>query len=120
VSIESAIENGRRLVATTFLDTGRVERRSFVGDGAGGRIEAWIPIATIDCRFGTVIDTVPGRYVDATFGPETAPILCALGQDIKEGDHIVNVSNGDTWLVVGDKTPASNLAVAMRINARRV
>lgn len=120
MSIESAVEGGRRLVATTFLDAGRVDRRTLVSDGAGGQTATWPPIATIACRFGSVVDLMPGRYVDAAFGPETAVILCALEEDVKEGDHVVNLSNNDTWLVIGDKTPASKLAVSKRLLARRI
>jgi hypothetical protein len=120
VSIESAVASGRRLLATSFLDTGRVERRMLSGDGAGGQTETWVAVATVPCRFGTIVDQMPNRYVDTTYGPETAPILCALGTDVHEGDHFVNVTNGDVWLIIGDKTPASVLAVSMRLNARRV
>jgi len=120
VSIESAVESGRRLVATTLLDTGRIDRRVLSGDGAGGQTETWPTVGTMACRFGSVVDIMPGRYVDSTFGPETATILCGLDEDVREGDHIVNVSNGDIWLIIGDKTPASRLAVAKRLNARRV
>ena len=120
MSIQSAVASGRRLIATSFLDTGRIERRVLSGDGAGGKTDTWNPVKTISCRFGPVVDIMPGRYVDATHGPETAAILCDLDEDVREGDHIINISNNDVWLIIGDKTPASALAVSRRLNARRV
>jgi hypothetical protein len=121
VSVESAVEAGRRLLATTFLDTCRIERRTLGSDGAGGHTNAYAPIASgLPCRFGVPIDPQPYRQQDEVYGPPTASVLLTIGTDVLEGDHIVNEASNDVWLVVGNKTPASNLAVSVRVNVREV
>lgn len=121
MSIESAVEAGRRLVATTLLDSCRIERRTPVDDGAGGHTFAWLPVATVACRFGVIVDQHPVTAVETMFAPPTAPLLLPLGTDVLEQDRVINLGDdGKAWVVIGDKTPPSALAVTTRVTIRRL
>jgi hypothetical protein len=129
VSIEAAVESGRRLIATTLLDRGLVGHRVLVDDGSGGKMDSYVPDpAPTACRFGSLIDSPPGstganhsvvnEAVDSVYGPPTAQITFPLGTVVEEGDHVTNVADGSIWLVVGNKTPASAMSIALRILIR--
>lgn len=121
MSIEAAVESGRRLVATSLLDHCTVQRRTLTPDTSGGKTEAWGAVATaVACRFGSVVDPDPTMAQEAIHGPRTTTLLVALGQDIRRGDRVVNEATGSTWLVFSIKTADSNLAVVQRIQIREV
>lgn len=116
MSVDSIIASGRRLIATSLLDRGTIQRRTLTSDSTGGATAAWEAIAAaVACRFGSVIDPDPTKVLGVIEGPRTAVVLMGLGQDVKRGDRIVNDSSGSVWLVVGFKTADSNTAVAQRI-----
>ena len=116
MSVESAVESGRRLVATSLLDRGTILRRTLTPDSTGGTTASWATVAAaVACRFGSVIDPDPTKVLGVIEGPRTTVVLMGLGQDVKRGDLIVNDSSGSVWLVVGFKTADSNTAVAQRI-----
>lgn len=121
MSVESIVSAGRRLVATTFLDSSAIRRRTITGDGAGGRVEAWADLAVgVPCRFGSITDRDPQLVIDAVYGAPTASVLFEVGTDIRRGDHILNQATGRTWLVVGIRTADSNISTAERVLIREV
>ena len=106
MSIEPVIAAGRRLVATTLLDSATLLRRTLTGDGGGGRTESWLPLQTgVPCRFGTVRQEDPQQVVDAVYGAPTAQALLPLGTDVRRGDRLENEITGNVWLVTGLRTP---------------
>lgn len=121
MSVEAIVQAGRRLVATSLLDSATIKRRSIAGDGGGGQVESWVVVATaVESRFGTIVDPDPTVVVDAIYGPPTAAWMAPLGTDIRRGDRIVNEATGREWLAVGIKTADSNLAVVERVLIREV
>lgn len=121
MSIEAVIAAGRRLVATTYLDTCTVLRRSLTTDSSGGRTEVWAPVVTgVPCRFGTVRQEDPKQVVDAVYTPPTAQALLPLGTDVRRGDRLRNETSEVEWLVVGLRTPDSETAVTLRAMVREV
>jgi hypothetical protein len=121
VSVQAAVESGRRLLQSSFLDSCRIKRPTKSGDGGGG-VTTTYPLLKhgIPCRFGVPIDPLPNAQLGAIFSPPTAAILLPLGTDVKEGDHVENEKTGAVWLVIGNKTPESALAICTRINVREV
>jgi hypothetical protein len=121
VSIESVVQAGRRLVGTSLLDSAIIMRRTITNDAGGGQGESWSAVgAAVACRFGSVVDPDPTMVIDAVYGAPTAMALLPLGTDVRRGDHLVNTDTDRTWLVVGIKTPDSNLAVAERVLIREI
>ena len=121
MSVEAVVSSGRRLIATTLLDSGLIHRRALASDTTAGRTETWVPDGTaVACRFGTLVDPEPTMTLDAVYGPPTAQVLMPLGTPIERGDRIQNEATDTMWLVVGIKTAESNLAVVERFLIREV
>jgi hypothetical protein len=126
VSIESAVESGRRLVETTLLDTATIKRRAQVSDGAGGTTPTWTNHATaVPCRFGTPQDLKPdalhtARVADTVYAAATCLIIFAYGTDVMESDQIVNEATGKVWLVIGNVASQSAMATSARFTAREM
>lgn len=124
MSIESAVSAGRRLIATTLLDRCSVQRPTRVSDGGGGRTVTWATVATnVACRFGSVVDPQPGETAETIYSADTAVVMLPLAEEggpvVHEQDRITNLVAGDVWVVIGDKTAGSALAVVQRILVRR-
>ena len=118
MGIESIVESGRRIIATTFIDTCRIDRSTAVADGSGGMTLTWATVAAaVACRFGSVIDPDPTRQLGVIEGPQTTTVLMAIGTTVLRGDRIINLTSGKVWLAVGFKTADSASAVAQRILA---
>lgn len=127
MGFDSAVLAGRRLIGTTLVDLALPLRRRKASDGAGGQVEAFTadpgPVA---CRWSTVVDPMPIEQVEGSFGVPTAQVFFALDEDgmtvvnLREGDRLSNPADDSTWVVVGNKTPASGFAVVDRVLIREV
>ena len=92
MSIESIVASGRRLIETTFLDTGVISDRELVRDTKGGTKQTWTPrgSATV-CRFVALTDDLPQIEGGTAFGVPTAVWLAPLGTDAQEGDKVARI-----------------------------
>lgn len=121
MSIESIVASGRRLIETTFLDTGTVSDRTLVRDTQGGTKQTWTPRgSSVDCRFVAITDDVPQIEGGTAFGVPTAVWLAPLGTLVDEGDKVVNGVDGSTWIFTSNLTPPSELAISVRMGIREV
>lgn len=121
MSIESIIGAGRRLIETTFLDTGVISDRSLVRDTRGGVVQTWTPRGSATaCRFVGLTDDLPAIHGDTAFGVPTASWLAPVGTDVDEGDKVVNGVDGSTWIFTSNITPPSELAICVRMGIREV
>lgn len=119
MSIEAAIESGRRVIATTLLDTCTIERPTAVPDLSGGTTETLVEVAAgVPCRFGVVLDPDPEIVAGSIYGAPTASLLIGLEVDVALGDRVTNETSGRVWLVIGDRTPDSTLALIGRVLLR--
>lgn len=121
MSIMSVVQTGRRLVATSFLDSAFIADRTLVRDSTGGTKQTWVERgAPVTCRFTTITDEVAEQINGTEFGDATAMWLAPLGTVIKEGDKIRNATVAGLWIVTRDVTPPSNLATAVRLGIREL
>lgn len=121
MSIESIVASGRRLIETTFLDTGVISDRELVRDTKGGTKQTWTPRgAAVDCRFVALTDDLPQIEGGTAFGVPTAVWLAPLGTDAQEGDKVVNGVDGSIWIFTSNITPPSELAICIRMGIREV
>lgn len=121
MSIESIVASGRRLIETTFLDTGIVSDRSLVRDAQGGTKQTWTPRgSSVACRFVALTDDMPQIEGGTAFGVPTAVWLAPLGTEVDEGDKVVNGVDGSTWIFTSNITPPSELAISVRMGIREV
>jgi len=121
VSIESIVASGRRLIETTFLDTGIVSDRALVKDTKGGTKQTWTARAEATaCRFVALSDDLPQVEASTAFGVPTAVFLAPLGTDVEEGDKVLNGVDGSTWIFTSNITPPSELAICIRMGIREV
>jgi hypothetical protein len=121
MSIESIVASGRRLIETTFLDTGVISDRALVRDTKGGTKQTWTPRGgSVVCRFVALSDDLPQIEGDTAFGVPTASWLAPLGTDVDEGDKVVNGVDGSTWIFTSNITPPSELAICIRMGIREV
>lgn len=120
MSMLAAVEGGRRLVAGTLVDRCVILDATNVSDDSGGQTTALIPRAlSVECRFGALTETDVRVIAGQAYGPATATLTVDLSVDIEEGCYVQNVADDDEfWLVVGDRTPTSNMAVARRVLIR--
>jgi hypothetical protein len=122
MSIESIVASGRRLIATTFLDTGVVSDRVLVKDTKGGTKQTWTPRAgdPVDCRFVALDDDAAKIVGDTAFGVPTAMWLAPVDTEVKQGDKVVNGVDGSVWIFTSNMTPPSELKICVRMGIREV
>ncbi len=120
MSVRSAINAGRRLIAASFVDTATIADRVVQSDGLGGSEETWVPrAAPVPCRFSKLTDAEQATVAMQPYAPAWGTVVFQVGTDIREGDRIVQ-PEGRTWQVFGEQTPPGNAAVATRVMVREV
>jgi hypothetical protein len=121
MSVQSIVTGGRRLIATSFLDSAFISDRTKVKDSTGGTKQTWVERSEpVRCRFVALTDEVATQVSGTEFGQATALWLAPLGTDVAEGDKIRNATVAGMWIVTRIVTPPSNLAVAVRVGIREV
>lgn len=121
MSVTSIVAAGRRLVATTFLDSCVISDRTLTRDSTGGYVQTWTERNEHEpCRFALLDDKLVKAAAGVEFGEATALLLLPLGVEIDEGDHVENLVESGLWIVTRDITPPSNLAVSIRVGIREV
>jgi hypothetical protein len=121
MSIMSIVTSGRRLIATSFLDSAFIRDRTKVKDSTGGTKQTWVERAEpVACRFVALTDDVAEQVNGTEFGQATAMWLAPVGVDVAEGDQIRNVTVPSLWIVTRNITPPSNLATATRLGIREI
>jgi hypothetical protein len=123
MGFDSAILAGRRLIDTTLVDTAVPHRRAVASDNAGGQVETFPADAgPVRCRWSSIVDPLPVEQVEGVFGVPTAQVFFSLADAVglHEGDRLVNPADSSLWVVVGNKTAASDYAVVDRVLIREV
>lgn len=121
MSIRSIVDSGRRLMESTFLDRARIQDRSMVPDGSGGRKEIFTERnKTVACRFVQPKDDEPTLQLDSVYGPTTMILEFPLGTIIHEGDRVRNFRDQSIWQVTRDVTVPSEISVMVRCGIRQV
>jgi hypothetical protein len=117
MSIRSIVAQGRRLVATSFLDVCRVQDRTMVRDTTGGQKETFTERGTdLACRFVAPKDNDPALELESVFGRIEMILEVAVpAADFTEGDRVHNLLDDSLWRVVRNLTPPSNVAVLARL-----
>lgn len=119
MSIESIIQQGRRLSANALLDSGLVSDRTFVDDELGGREETWVPRAKpIACRVVQPRDPALEGRDGLLQQAGVRVLLVEVDTDIEENDRIL--VNGAHYVVVADLAPHSVTAVIDRYIIREI
>lgn len=121
-SVRPVVRSGRRLLADTFLDRAYLRDRAKVRDTTGGQKETWIERpSAVDCRFVQLKDDDPAISLNSVFGRTTAVLLLPVDvTPVKEGDRVRHAANGSVWVITGNLTPQSELAVATRLGIAQV
>jgi hypothetical protein len=120
MSIESIVAQGRRLAATSFLDSGLIYDRSFTDDELGGRTETWTPRGSaVPCRVVQPRDPVLEGRDGLLQQAGVRVLLLTVGTDIDENDHI-QVNGTKMYTVVSDMAPYSETAVVDRYLIREL
>lgn len=120
MSLASIVQTGRRLLATTMLDTALIADRSTTSDGKGGVTEAWTArTVTEPCRYVQQQDSPPTQISGVLVGPATCTILLSLDSTLAEGDKVTSQS-GQVWFAVADLTPDSDTATVRRLTLREI
>lgn len=116
----AAVEGGRRILAATLVDRCVVLDAENTQDDSGGSTTVLVPRALdVGCRFGALTETDIRVIAGTAHGPATAVLTVPLEVEINEGSYIQNVADdSEFWLVVGDRTPSSNMAIGRRLLIR--
>lgn len=120
MSVSAAVESGKRLVAGTFLDRCVLLDATNVPDDSGGSHTELVPRAIdVACRFGQLMETDIRLIAGQAYGPATGTLMLPLEVKANEGTYVQSVADDTSfWLVVGDRTPDSNMSVARRLLIR--
>jgi hypothetical protein len=120
MDLASIVGTGRRLLASTMLDTALISDRSEAADGAGGVVTSWTPRASaVPCRYVQRNDGPPEPAGGVMIGKALCKVLLGLDVLVDEGDRITG-QDGSVWVVVGDLTPDSTTATVRRLLLREV
>lgn len=120
MSVRSAINAGRRLIAASFVDTATIADRTVRPDGYGGSEETWVSrSAPVPCRFSKLTDAEQQPVALQPYAPAWGTVVFPVGTDIREGDRVVQPA-GRVWQVFGEQTPPGNAAVAVRVMVKEV
>jgi hypothetical protein len=121
MSVRAIIGNGRRLVATTFLDRCYIRDRTLVRDTTGGTNETWIerPSST-KCRFVRLTDDDPEIRLASVYGSASAILLLPIDTLTKEGDRVRAVKDNSIWVVTKTLTPPSETKTVDRVGIREL
>ncbi len=121
MSVPSIIAQGRRLIATAFLDRCVIGDRSTVRDTTGGLVATWTNRtgSPVPCWFTSLADEAPAAVAGTVFGVPTATWLAPITTVCKEGDRLTNLADGSKWIITSNLTPPSATAVAVRMGIRR-
>jgi len=121
MSVKSVIGNGRRLVATTFLDRCYIRDLTRVRDSSGGVNNSWVerPSPT-KCRFVRLTDDEPEIRLESEYGVASAILLFPIGTLYKEGDRVRNAKDNGVWVIVGMLTPPSEVVTVNRAGIREL
>lgn len=121
MSIKSIIAVGRRLVDATLEDRARIQDRTLVADGRGGKKETWLERdRTVACRFVLPRDDDPIMALDSVFGRVEMMLELPRGTVYKEGDRVRNFFDGKLYQIVKDVTVPSELQVIVRVGIKAV
>ena len=113
MSLASVVEQGRRLLVSSLLDSGTVYDRTVASDGVGGKIETWtLRTGTLACRLVSPKETPAVSAAGVLQSPVMFTLLSAVGTDLAEGDRVVVA--GRTFSVVGSLVTNSVLATSSR------
>jgi hypothetical protein len=120
VSILSAVESGKRLIAATLVDRCVLLDPTNVPDDSGGTTTTLLPRALdVPCNFGRLTETDIRVIAGSAYGPATATLTLPLEVEIDEGVYVQDMSDDDSfWLIVGNRTPRSKMAPAQRVLIR--
>lgn len=124
MGVVSIVAAGRRLVATTLLDRAIRQRLVTTRDGIGGSWSGYEDTGPkIPVRFGALSEAdSAGRSVRPAAGQlDGAPggiMLAPLGSAFAENDRVKDVKTGRVWVIIGELTPPSTLAVVRRLYVR--
>lgn len=121
MSVKSVIGNGRRLVASTFLDSVFIQDRTLVRDTTGGYEQTWTERAKrVKCRFVKLRDDDPEIRLESVYGRAEAILLLPLGTAYKEGDRVRSVQDNSLWIIVSALTSPSTTNTVNRCGIRQV
>lgn len=110
------VQTGRRLLGRYFLDRGVVLDKVTTRT-SGGTTTTWVARAgdPVPCRFGTVTDREATQAAGLAEGRAASVVAFAVDAPrVPEGAKVRNVQSGREWLVVGNLTPESVMAVQAR------
>lgn len=118
MSVRSAIGAGRRLMASSFVDTATIADKMLVADGRGGKVAQWVPRAeSLPCRFTKLTDNEQSTVAMSSYGPATGVVIFPIGTEVEEGAQVWN-AQGRQFHVFGQTTPPGEAAVGVRVLIR--
>lgn len=124
MGVTSIVAAGRRLVATTLLDRAVRQEQVTTRDGIGGSWSGWQDVGPkVPVRFGALSEAdSAGRSVRPAAGQlDGAPggiMLAPLDSKFAENDRVRDVRTGRIWVILGELTAPSTLAVVRRLYIR--
>lgn len=120
MSMASAVESGRRMMAATFLDRCTLLNNVPQRDRGGGYVDSLVlRLADVPCRFGALNETDIRIIAGWQQGPATGSLFLPVEIEVPEGSFVQqSTADQDFWIVVGDRTPPGKAAVVRRLLIR--